>query len=150
MSRPLRERLYSRLVADPETGCLLWTGHLDDSGYGRISVDGKQQRAHIAAWELDNGPVPEGLLLDHVKARGCAYRHCANIAHLEPVTWRENTLRGESFAAVNAVKTHCPHGHEYDLLNTYRKTDGGRDCRACNREAVRRYKARLRQLAGAS
>jgi hypothetical protein len=140
--RPLRERLYGRLTPDPETGCLLWGGFVDSTGYGRIVIARRSRRVHIVAWELEHGPVPDGLQLDHVRQRGCIYRHCANLAHLEPVTSLENWRRGQSFSAVNATKTHCPADHLYDEANTYFKTDGGRQCRACNRDAVRRYKAR--------
>ena len=145
---PLRERLYGHLTPDPETGCWLWDGFVDSSGYGRITVANQPRRVHIVAWELENGPVPDGFQLDHVKARGCIYRHCANTAHLEPVTSLENWRRGQSFSAVNATKTHCPEDHPYDEANTYFTASGRRQCRACNRAAVRRYQAR--QLAGAA
>ena len=54
--------------------------------------------AHRWSYQHHIGPVPEGLVLDHL----CRVRHCVNPDHLEPVTSRENTLRGEGFAAVNA------------------------------------------------
>jgi hypothetical protein len=142
----LRERLYSRLVPDPETGCLLWTGHIAENGYGKTSIgsrtDGtrRTQYVHIIAWELDNGPVPPGLTLDHVKARGCRYRHCANVTHLEPVTMRENLMRGNTPSAVNAAKTHCDSGHEFTEANTRVDRTGWRACRAC--AAVRAREAR--------
>jgi hypothetical protein len=44
--------------------------------------------------------------------------------------------------AVNAVKTHCPAGHEYDLLNTYICTRGLRNCRKCRAAAERRRRRR--------
>jgi hypothetical protein len=37
------------------------------------------------------GPVPEGMELDHL----CRVHPCVNPEHLEPVTPRENKLRGE-------------------------------------------------------
>ncbi len=65
--------------------------------------------------------------------------------HLLPVTPRINTLRGRSFSAINFRKTHCGTcGTEYDLLNTHFHR-GRRDCRACGRRRVAKYKARLRQ-----
>lgn len=42
----------------------------------------------------------------------------------------------------NAARTECPSGHPYDVANTYVAPGGGRHCRACNRAAVARYKAR--------
>lgn len=38
-----------------------------------------------------------------------------------------------------AATTHCVNGHEYTPENTYTRSEGWRACRACNREAVRRY-----------
>jgi len=63
---------------------------------------------------------------------------CVRPAHLEPVTNQENVLRGMS----GGLAAHCPQGHPYDEANTYRDDRGHRFCRACNREAVRRYKAK--------
>lgn len=96
MSRTVRERLYSRLVPDEATGCLLWTGCLNSRGYGVISVEGERQLVHRVAWQLDNEPLAEGLTIDHVHDRGCRHKHCANVAHLEPVTGAENTRRGRT------------------------------------------------------
>jgi hypothetical protein len=43
-----------------------------------------------------------------------------------------------------AVTTHCAHGHEYTPENTLLNGYGWRYCRECNREAARRYQAKLR------
>jgi hypothetical protein len=73
----------------------------------------------------------------------CRNRRCVNPAHLEPVTTRQNLLRGETFQAANAAKTECPQGHPYDDDNTYPiPNGGGRGCRKCRREADRRYRLR--------
>ena len=83
-SRPrptLRERLLSGLAIDP-SGCVLWTRSKDGFGYGQIYADGHLRKVHIVMWEMFEGPVPEGLELDHVKARGCSHKNCASIAHL--------------------------------------------------------------------
>lgn len=93
MRTTVRERLYARLVADQATGCLLWTGGLNNRGYGVIGVGGDKKLVHRVAWQLDNGPIPEGLTIDHVYDRGCRHKHCANVAHLEPVTLAENIRR---------------------------------------------------------
>lgn len=138
--RTTRERLLARLIIDPQTGCLLWTGRRDQDGYGCIWANGHWHRIHRVMWEMLEGPIPDGLTLDHVKARGCVNRHCASIAHLEPVTSLVNTLRGRGVGMINAAKTHCDNGHEFDLLNTYWAPNGSRNCRACNRASqARRY-----------
>lgn len=87
-------------------------------------------------------PIPDDLTLDHL----CRVRACVNPDHMEPVTIRENALRGETAAARNAAQTHCPQGHEYTGENTYVTTAGSRRCRTCTREYVRRSKAKRRRL----
>lgn len=141
----LPARLAINLDTDPVTGEWIWTGTHDRDGYGAIG----DQPAHRAVWEEVVGEIPPGLVLDHVRARGCTRRDCCWIPHLEPVTQKVNTLRGDSFAAVNAVKDECDNGHPFDLINTYWKPNGHRDCRACVRARVARYRRRLRtRLAG--
>jgi hypothetical protein len=143
-------RLLSKAVIDFETGCWNWTASMNGKGYGQITVAGGMQKAHRAAYELIEGPIPAGLELDHL----CRNRACINPAHLEPVTSRENTLRSPiSPSAINARKTHCPFGHEYTAENTLmRKGNRSRCCRACNREQCKQHRelvqARALELAG--
>lgn len=132
--RTFRQRLLSRLIIDP-SGCILWTGSINNCGYGRITANGQSRYVHRLVWELFVGPVPDGLQLDHL----CRVRHCANVAHLEPVSPRENVLRGDTFAAAYALKTHCPHGHEYTPANT-KINRGRRFCRTCARITERHYR----------
>jgi len=142
----VRERLYRRLVPCPDDGCqcLLWVGYVTPKGYGYIAVGRKMRKVHRVAWELDNGRIPDGLTIDHVKAWGCRHRHCANVAHLEPVTMRENLLRGDTIAAAHAAQTHCTNGHLFDDANTYRDRRGWRRCRTCDRrkDSMRRHRTR--------
>ncbi len=94
--------------------------------------------AHRFAYELTVGPIPKGLTIDHVRERGCILELCCNPAHLEPVTLQENLLRGGTFQAANAAKTHCPRGHPYAGGNLYVRPDGSRRCRTCACEAAAR------------
>lgn len=118
--------------------CRIWGGWIDADGYGRRD-DAKL--AHRAAYEAEVAPVPSGMELDHL----CRNRACVEPSHLEPVTHAENMRR--AFAGY----THCKQGHEFTPENTYiRPTSekgGVRQCRACNREAVARYKNRKRSAA---
>jgi hypothetical protein len=131
---PLRE-------AAQQGECQLFTGGLLQ-GYGilyNFQGTGKRKKAHVAAWEAINGPVPSGYVLDHL----CRRRSCTNPDHLELVTSTENTLRGNGPTAVNARKTHCVQGHELDggnLLIDYR---GRRRCKTCQREHEKAYRAKV-------
>ena len=79
-----------RVAASPDTDCWLWQGELNRNGYGRVWVQGKRLMAHRVIYEAIIGPIPEGMVLDHL----CRNRACCNPQHLEPVTVRENTHRG--------------------------------------------------------
>jgi hypothetical protein len=132
------ERLERMSMPEPNSGCVLWLGSLDDKGYGRIRQPGKTSLAHKVAYELYVGPVPDGMELDHL----CRNPACRAVWHLEPVTHRVNLLRGVGPAAKNAAKTVCVNGHPFDDANTYRKPRGWRECRICRANARRRRSAR--------
>lgn len=122
-------------IPEPNSGCWLWLGHVNSQGYGQH----KKRRAHRESYEIHVGNVPDGLVLDHL----CRVRSCVNPAHLEPVTNKENILRGESPWALNARKTHCPRGHllsEDNLRRCFGKNAGNRECKACSRENCARNK----------
>lgn len=113
---------------DKSGECWLWRGHTSVGGYGDFAVwKNRHYGAHRLAYELLVGPIPDGLHIDHL----CRVRNCVNPAHLEPVTCKENLLRGQTFQAANARKTHCIHGHPFDDSNTYWRPAGGRGCRTC-------------------
>lgn len=127
--------IMGRLVVQPN-GCCTWPGEKVD-GYGRARYQGKRWLVHRLLYEHFVGAVPEGRELDHFF---CQDRACANFAHLEPVTDRENCLRGNAITAQHAQKTHCPAGHPYSDENTVRTRAGGRRCRACVEERQRQAK----------
>ncbi len=132
---PILDRVKEKIELITETGCWIWMGSLRDGGYGRISVRGKGVPVHRLIYELLVGPIPKGLHLDHL----CRVHSCVNPAHLEPVTCRENLLRGIGPTAIHAKKTHCIHGHPYDEENTAR-WQGMRYCKTCKRIWQRNFR----------
>lgn len=129
--RPVAERFAEKWMPEPNSGCWLWLAGVNNKGYAQIPVGlSVSAPAHRVAYELYRGPIPDGLFIDHL----CRTRSCVNPWHLEPVTNRENLMRGFGAAAINARKTHCDQGHEFTPANTYvRNNTGYRGCRACHR-----------------
>lgn len=84
---PLSDRLWAK-VAKPngEDGCWPWTGTILNTGYGRIMSEGRPRSTHRVAWELANGPIPEGLWVLH----RCDNPPCCNPAHLFLGTCTDN------------------------------------------------------------
>lgn len=129
MTRPglsLADRFWLKVDITP--GCWLWKASRYSTGYGCLMNKGGSWLAHRISYELNVGPIPEGLELDHL----CRVRGCVNPAHLEPVTHRENGLRGVGQGALNARKTDCKRGHPLSGDNLYMQ-NGTRQCVTCRR-----------------
>lgn len=128
---------FRRKIQRNDDGCWEWSGPLTQAGYGRLNIVDRYWYTHRLSYELHVGVIPSDRHIDHL----CRNRKCCNPAHLEPVTSRENTLRSPvSKAAVNAVKTHCDHGHELADDNLMERTlangQTGRRCRTCHTRQV--------------
>ena len=118
-----------------DNGCWEWQAGQCE-GYG-IFWDGKSIRAHIYAYALLIGPVPEGFVLDHL----CRNTLCCNPDHLEPVTKAVNTLRGMHPNIITHRAGICRNGHEQTDENTAPTSNGkGRYCLICKRETDARYR----------
>ena len=130
-----KKRFMSRTIKT-SGGCWVWQG-ATPRGYGRISVEGRVVQAHRYSYELFVGPIPAGMTIDHL----CRVHGCVNPKHLEPVTFRENVLRGTAPTAINGKKTHYKYGHSLVDENNLRALKYGRGCRECHRlrEAERRF-----------
>lgn len=131
--RPWQERIVGKFKMSHPDECWPWLAGKDSNGYGHMYDGQRQIRAHRLAWELFVGPIPSGLHIDHL----CRNHSCVNPGHLEPVTSRENALRGVGPTAINARRTHCIRGHPYDEANTY-WYKGMRRCRVCHAARSRR------------
>lgn len=109
--------------------CWEWRRAKRSLGYGAVQWSGSLRLAHRVAYELTFGPIPAGLVIDHL----CRNPSCINPMHLEPVSQRENLLRGTGVSAQNAQKTECKRGHPLVGENLIVTNVGNRGCRACKR-----------------
>lgn len=145
MSAQVNQRLGVRRIrdlglklveySDRSGPCWLWLGSKVHDGYGRIFTGGEDKLAHVVSYEFYVGPVPDDLILDHT----CRNRPCINPAHLEPVTYAENTRRGNAPTALVGRLGRCRKGHDLP---------GGGLCALCRKAAQRA--CYLRRLARAA
>lgn len=136
----IEERFWAKVNKTDE--CWLWTGAKLPRGYGQFHVPG-YKLAHRYAYELLVGPIPDTYTIDHT----CRNPSCVRPDHLEPVTMRENLLRGDTVSGVNARKTHCLRGHELSGANLMMYGEY-RQCRTCRNDGQnRRYRERRQSTA---
>lgn len=160
----LEEKLdHYREGADDPSACWDWSGSIGVGGYaivwfGTRESGGRSHTASRVAYELANGPIPDGLEIDHMchnwdlscaGGETCLHRRCTNPHHLRAATRAENiqARRSEDRPASkhhNRGKTHCKRGHEFTEENT-RHWRGGRYCRACQRLRQKERQLRLKQ-----
>jgi hypothetical protein len=136
-------KILLRLRSTP-TGCLEWTGKINDAGYGVCMLAKRWVRVHRVVWEHFNEAVPEGQVLHH----RCQNRLCANPWHLEPCTIHENLLKDhpDYYGKGPRNKTHCPYGHPLSGENVRYNTRGERFCGECRRRRRRKKHQEERAL----
>lgn len=118
--------------------CWIWQGGTLNSGYGCLKAHGRAWLVHRLAYTALVDEIPAGLTVDHL----CKNRLCVNPQHMDLCTRGENTLRGNSPAAVNARKTTCDKGHAFDREVGAVKARGCKRCyNAYKREERRRKRA---------
>lgn len=109
--------------------CWPYTGHIDRDGYGKYQRHG----AHREAFHLATGRRALFSVL-----HSCDNPPCCNPAHLREGTQADNIAECVSKNRHYwGSMTHCKRGHEFTVENTYRRSDGKRKCRACERKGVR-------------
>lgn len=139
---PLQSFWVNVRIGDPDE-CWPWTGSKQRKGYGTVNRFKRQWVAHRFAWEMMNGPIPEGMLVCHK----CDNPPCCNPAHLFLGTNKENLMdcvaKGRH---AETRKTHCKHGHAFTPDNILRFPGDvrigrlRRECRTCDHErGVRRW-----------
>lgn len=129
-----QERFWPR-VQKTDT-CWLWTGAADHFGYGRFGHNGRVVLTHRFSYESVRGPVPAGTELDHL----CRNPRCVNPAHLEPVSHRENVVRG-----ARANKETCRNGHPMtpENITAWSARNGHKTCKLCVADRVRRQREQI-------
>lgn len=134
--RPVLARLFEQVVIRAD-GCWGWIGHINKYWYARFAIGGVQGQASRRAFELWRHEIPDGMQVDHL----CRNRECVNPSHLEIVSPKENTLRGNTLGAMNSAKTECIRGHEFDSTQ---KQGKHRLCQKCQTEQKRLRRQRRR------
>jgi len=137
------DRFWSKVDVGDADECWEWQAATNGNGYGVFYVSGGraqpfQTYAHRVAHELMKGPIPDGLVIDHL----CRNPSCVNPAHLRAVTQSVNVQSGEL-----GQRTHCPQGHEYTAENTRYgsgRTRNCRNCKACDAARARRKRREKR------
>lgn len=113
----------------PNNECWKWVGAVTSQGYGVFNVEGKQTLAHRFSMMIHGLELGENT--DHL----CRNRLCVRPSHLEAVTIRENTARGNGKASVALRENVCKNGHALDGDNVATVGSGWRVCRTCQRLA---------------
>lgn len=134
--RTLLERFLAKIApAESEDACWLWTGNHNNQRYGMFWNGERKMLAHRWAYEHFIGPIPAGLVLDHL----CRTSLCVRPSHLEPVTQAENMRRGK-----RARQRYCKRGHPLFGDNLMRKLSESkrtrRRCKLCEVNRQRRLR----------
>ena len=129
-------RFLVKVGPQTATGCQEWTASLRGANnYGSFWLGGRNINAHRAAWLLFKGKVGDGLCVLHT----CDNPSCVNTDHLYLGTQKDNSLdRKRRGRHPQHRQTHCKRGHPLSGDNLYGRSDGHRDCRACNKIHSRR------------
>lgn len=134
------ERIMGKIEMVTESGCWIWLGATKggEEDYGRVYFCGMKFSVHRLVYELLKGPVPDGLVLDHL----CRVEPCANPWHLEPVTDAVNIQRGNAPYVILKRNRVCLRGHAMEGDNV-RVNKGINKCRSCERERSTRRRHAL-------
>lgn len=110
--------------------CTNFEGSKDGKGYGRVTKNGRKHMVHRQVWIKRCGPIPKGLVVMHK----CDNRSCINLKHLRLGTQSDNIKDcADKRRHRNSRKTHCPQGHEYTDETVFKRRDGKRSCKLCDK-----------------
>lgn len=143
------DRFWERVDKDgpipeycPSLGpCWVWRLDTNQAGYAMFQFDHRQMRAHRWSYQHVVGPIPDGLVLDHL----CRVRHCVRPSHLEAVTGAVNNSRSLiGNRNWSQQRTECDRGHPFTPENSYwffnaKIGRATRVCRQCRYVSNKRY-----------
>ena len=94
--------------------CLIWTGGVNEKGYGRMVAHGERMAAHRYAWSRAHGDIPAGMVIDH----SCYNKSCVNVAHLRLATLSQNAsnLAGARRSSALGIRNVTPEGRKYRVF----------------------------------
>jgi len=114
--QPLASRLAAKVRHGGNEECWLFTGSLDEHGYGQIWNGYRLVKAHRAAYEIANGPIPERMQACH----RCDNPRCCNPSHLFLGTQKDNM---QDAVAKKRHRTSFPlYGSEHPSYKIYPTT----------------------------
>jgi hypothetical protein len=165
------ERFKGKIGAPTVDGCRLWTGEVNNKGYGRFTVyrgdDRRRLLTHRLAFELETGVDPGAAKLLH----SCDTPPCCEPSHLRLGTQADNMREAADKGRVNtagltayreareaaararrfASEKPCSRCHVIKSMDSFNKVQRSIDgragqCRVCAAEYRRERKERQREL----
>ena len=114
------DRFWSKVKQDVDGNCMEWTAGKVQGGYGKFWLDGKTKLAHRVSYELEYGPIPEGLHIHHL----CESKTCVNPDHLGLITLANHNTEHK----LGNYRSECKTGHD---LTVSENMHADRKCKAC-------------------
>lgn len=156
----IKQRILEKVSMEPMSGCWIWLGATSVKEYALMWDGDRVSQAHRLSYMVFRGPIPHGLVTDHL----CRVHCCVNPDHLEPVTSKVNTNRGltgktqkakdatrrnaAKSSQMQAAREFCKNGHSFAEHGIPRGTT--RRCMACERDWANKRTDRRRILTGKS